>query len=107
VPHLRRSTIYTSHLPRASAPGLDSFASSGGWGLTVALRSLRAGLRQQGIIVFHSYPALVPQRVQRASEPYRATNQSSRGTRDWIALFTMMIEGVFSMLSRENALMPC
>ena len=31
--------------------------------------SLRAGLRQQGMIVFDSYPALVPQRVQRALEP--------------------------------------
>jgi hypothetical protein len=31
--------------------------------------SLRSGLRQQGIIVFDFYPTLVPQRVQRASEP--------------------------------------
>jgi hypothetical protein len=62
-----------------------------------------------------SYPALVPQRVQRALEPWPGFYQSSREARDWdegeskdpgAVSLTMTIQEVLSMQSRENALTP-
>jgi hypothetical protein len=68
--------------------------------------SLRAGLRQQGIIIFDSYPGTCSSARATRLGTVPGYYQSSRAARDWIAPFTMTIQGVFSMLSRANASTP-